>query len=145
MKFLDQKNVIGSSANELVEKHSFDLLCFLCKVLCLNYNQIESILPGQKFPNQVTNRQHLHRRVASSGYGQQELAKERRYHQLLKYICISLLLHWGGEVSSESVDSDLLFLFVSLFVSVFLFILHMWHVWYHLVGFAFLNFHNLLG
>ncbi|XP_068538559.1 leucine-rich repeat-containing protein 9 [Anas acuta] len=59
---------------------SFSGLIFLpnVKVLCLNYNQIESILPGQKFPNQVTNRQHLHRRVASSGYGQQELAKERR-------------------------------------------------------------------
>uniref|UniRef100_A0A8B9C7N4 U2A'/phosphoprotein 32 family A C-terminal domain-containing protein n=1 Tax=Anser brachyrhynchus TaxID=132585 RepID=A0A8B9C7N4_9AVES len=59
---------------------SFSGLIFLpnVKVLCLNYNQIESILPGQKSPNQVTNRQHLYRRVASSGYGQQELAKGRR-------------------------------------------------------------------
>lgn len=117
MKFLDQKNVIGSSANELAEKHSFDLLCFLCKVLCLNYNQIESILPGQKFPNQVTNRQHLHRRVASSGYGQQELAKERRYHQLLKYICISLLLHWGGKRSLQSQICCFCLFFCFLFYS----------------------------
>ncbi|XP_025943077.1 leucine-rich repeat-containing protein 9 [Apteryx rowi] len=48
------------------------------KVLCLNYNRIESILPGQKPPNQATNRQQLYQKVTSSGYGQQGLSKGRR-------------------------------------------------------------------
>ncbi|KAM6075497.1 LOW QUALITY PROTEIN: leucine-rich repeat-containing protein 9 [Chlamydotis macqueenii] len=50
---------------------SFSGLIFLpnAKVLCLNYNHIESMLPAQKLPNQVTNRQQLYK-VASHGYGQ---------------------------------------------------------------------------
>ncbi|XP_021258394.1 leucine-rich repeat-containing protein 9-like isoform X2 [Numida meleagris] len=59
---------------------SFSGLIFLpnVKVLCLNYNHIESILPGQKSANEITNRQQLHRKVVSSGYGQEEYTKGRR-------------------------------------------------------------------
>ncbi|XP_010216399.1 PREDICTED: leucine-rich repeat-containing protein 9-like [Tinamus guttatus] len=59
---------------------SFSGLIFLpnVKVLCLNYNRIESILPRQKPPNQPTNRQQLYQKVTSSGYGQQGLSKGRR-------------------------------------------------------------------
>ncbi|KAM6134155.1 LOW QUALITY PROTEIN: leucine-rich repeat-containing protein 9 [Phoenicopterus ruber ruber] len=55
---------------------SFSGLIFLpnAKVLCLNYNHVESILPGQKLLNQVTNRQQLYK-VASRGYEQEGLAK----------------------------------------------------------------------
>ncbi|KAM6311321.1 LOW QUALITY PROTEIN: leucine-rich repeat-containing protein 9 [Aegotheles albertisi] len=57
---------------------SFSGFIFLpnAKVLCLNYNHIESILPGQKLPNQVTSTQELYK-VTSHGYGQQGLAKGR--------------------------------------------------------------------
>ncbi|XP_061700025.1 leucine-rich repeat-containing protein 9 isoform X2 [Syngnathoides biaculeatus] len=47
------------------------------KVLCLNYNRIESILPRQK--TFLTNRQMLHNKVHSSGYGQQSLCKGSRH------------------------------------------------------------------
>ncbi|XP_064369582.1 leucine-rich repeat-containing protein 9 [Dromaius novaehollandiae] len=59
---------------------SFSGLIFLpnVKVLCLNYNRIESILPRQKPPNQAANRQQLYQKVTSSGYGQQGLSKGRR-------------------------------------------------------------------
>uniref|UniRef100_A0A8C2Y7E4 Leucine-rich repeat-containing protein 9-like n=1 Tax=Coturnix japonica TaxID=93934 RepID=A0A8C2Y7E4_COTJA len=59
---------------------SFSGLIFLpnVKVLCLNYNHIESILPRQKTANELTNRQQLHRKVISSGYGQQEYTKGGR-------------------------------------------------------------------
>ncbi|XP_009668984.2 leucine-rich repeat-containing protein 9 [Struthio camelus] len=59
---------------------SFSGLIFLpnVKVLCLNYNRIESILPRQKPPNQATNRQQLYQKVTSSGYGQQGISKGRR-------------------------------------------------------------------
>ncbi|XP_073494840.1 leucine-rich repeat-containing protein 9 isoform X2 [Phyllobates terribilis] len=52
---------------------SFSGLVFLShvKVLYLNYNHIESILPRQKSQNPLTNRQMLHQKVNSSGYGQQ--------------------------------------------------------------------------
>ncbi|XP_061650866.1 leucine-rich repeat-containing protein 9 isoform X3 [Phyllopteryx taeniolatus] len=46
------------------------------KVLCLNYNRVESILPRQK--TFLTNRQMLHNKVHSSGYGQQSLCKGSR-------------------------------------------------------------------
>lgn len=45
----------------------------LSQALCLNYNQIESILPRPK--THLTNRQILHSKVHSSGYGQQRSAK----------------------------------------------------------------------
>ncbi|XP_015679300.1 leucine-rich repeat-containing protein 9 [Protobothrops mucrosquamatus] len=59
---------------------SFSGLIFLpnVKVLCLNYNHIESILPRQKPSNHLTNRQLLHQKVMSSGYGQQGASKSNR-------------------------------------------------------------------
>ncbi|XP_040557565.1 leucine-rich repeat-containing protein 9 isoform X2 [Gallus gallus] len=80
---------------------SFSGLIFLpnVKVLCLNYNHIESILPGQKSANDVTNRQQLHRKVISSGYGQEEYTKGRRdegFEENLPPIMQSLeVLHLG--------------------------------------------------
>nr|XP_057946424.1 leucine-rich repeat-containing protein 9 isoform X2 [Doryrhamphus excisus] len=47
------------------------------KVLYLNHNRIESILPRQK--TFLTNRQMLHNKVHSSGYGQQSLCKGNRH------------------------------------------------------------------
>ncbi|XP_049595742.1 leucine-rich repeat-containing protein 9 isoform X1 [Syngnathus scovelli] len=47
------------------------------KILSLNYNRIESILPRQK--TFLTNRQMLHNKVHSSGYGQQTLCKGSRH------------------------------------------------------------------
>uniref|UniRef100_A0A669QJU4 Leucine rich repeat containing 9 n=1 Tax=Phasianus colchicus TaxID=9054 RepID=A0A669QJU4_PHACC len=68
-------------------------------VLCLNYNHIESILPGQKSADELTNRQQLHRKVISSGYGQQEYTKGRRdagFEENLPPIMQSLeVLHLG--------------------------------------------------
>ncbi|XP_070606504.1 leucine-rich repeat-containing protein 9 isoform X4 [Erythrolamprus reginae] len=59
---------------------SFSGLIFLpnIKVLCLNYNHIESILPRQKPSNHLTSRQLLHQKVMSSGYGQQGSSKSSR-------------------------------------------------------------------
>uniref|UniRef100_A0A8C3M464 Leucine rich repeat containing 9 n=1 Tax=Chrysolophus pictus TaxID=9089 RepID=A0A8C3M464_CHRPC len=80
---------------------SFSGLIFLpnVKVLCLNYNHIESILPGQKSADELTNRQQLHRKVISSGYGQQEYTKGRRdagFEENLPPIMQSLeVLHLG--------------------------------------------------
>ncbi|MEE6494039.1 hypothetical protein FKM82_017005 [Ascaphus truei] len=56
---------------------SFSGLIFLpnIKNLNLNHNHIESILPRQKPHNQLTNRQILHQKVNSSGYGQQGTSK----------------------------------------------------------------------
>uniref|UniRef100_A0A8C1SLJ3 Leucine rich repeat containing 9 n=1 Tax=Cyprinus carpio TaxID=7962 RepID=A0A8C1SLJ3_CYPCA len=52
---------------------SFSGLVFLpnIKVLSLNYNHIESILPRQKVQSHMSNKQILHHKVSSSGYGQQ--------------------------------------------------------------------------
>ncbi|XP_075049503.1 leucine-rich repeat-containing protein 9 [Mixophyes fleayi] len=52
---------------------SFSGLIFLSQIkkLYLGYNHIESILPRQKSQNHLTNRQILHQKVNSSGYGQQ--------------------------------------------------------------------------
>ncbi|KAK2826054.1 hypothetical protein Q5P01_020268 [Channa striata] len=57
---------------------SFSGLIYLpnIKALCLNYNHIESILPRQKV--HLTNRQILHNKVHSSGYGQQITSKVSR-------------------------------------------------------------------
>ncbi|XP_075874195.1 leucine-rich repeat-containing protein 9 isoform X2 [Nelusetta ayraudi] len=54
---------------------SFSGLIYLpnIKALCLNYNHIESILPRPK--THLTNRQILHSKVHSSGYGQQRSTK----------------------------------------------------------------------
>ncbi|KAM9708384.1 leucine-rich repeat-containing protein 9 [Menidia menidia] len=48
------------------------------KALCLNYNHIESILPRHKTQAHLTNRQMLHSKVHSSGYGQQNPSKASR-------------------------------------------------------------------
>ncbi|XP_039994007.1 leucine-rich repeat-containing protein 9 isoform X3 [Xiphias gladius] len=59
---------------------SFSGLIYLpnIKVLCLNYNHIESILPRQKTQTHLTNRQILYSKVHSSGYGQQSTSKGNR-------------------------------------------------------------------
>ncbi|XP_061469286.1 leucine-rich repeat-containing protein 9 isoform X2 [Rhineura floridana] len=59
---------------------SFSGLVYLpnVKVLCLNYNHIDSILPRQKPPNHLTNRQLLYQKVTSSGYGQHGASKGSR-------------------------------------------------------------------
>ncbi|XP_043404866.1 leucine-rich repeat-containing protein 9 isoform X4 [Chelonia mydas] len=59
---------------------SFSGLIFLpnVKILCLNYNHIESVLPRQKPQNHLTNRQQLYQKVTSSGYGQQGSSKVSR-------------------------------------------------------------------
>ncbi|KAM6255875.1 LOW QUALITY PROTEIN: leucine-rich repeat-containing protein 9 [Spheniscus humboldti] len=72
------RNVCGMNLQNN-NRMSFSGLIFLpnAKVLCLNYSHTESILPGQKLPNQVTNRQQLYN-LASHGYGQEGLAKESK-------------------------------------------------------------------
>ncbi|KAF5922784.1 hypothetical protein HPG69_013129 [Diceros bicornis minor] len=59
---------------------SFSGLIYLpnVKVLCLNYNHIESIMPRLKPQTHLTNRQLLHQKVPSSGYGQQGTPKINR-------------------------------------------------------------------
>ncbi|XP_077180065.1 leucine-rich repeat-containing protein 9 [Paroedura picta] len=80
---------------------NFSGLIFLpnIKVLCLNYNHIESILPRSKPPNHLTNRQLLHQKVTSSGYGQQGPTKTSRdvgFNESLPPIMQSLeVLHLG--------------------------------------------------
>uniref|UniRef100_A0A3Q2ZV72 Leucine rich repeat containing 9 n=1 Tax=Kryptolebias marmoratus TaxID=37003 RepID=A0A3Q2ZV72_KRYMA len=48
------------------------------KALCLNHNHIESILPRHKTQAHLTNKQILHSKVHSSGYGQQSPSKANR-------------------------------------------------------------------
>ncbi|XP_036887666.1 leucine-rich repeat-containing protein 9 [Sturnira hondurensis] len=59
---------------------SFSGLIYLpnVKVLCLNYNHIESIMPRLKPQIHLTNRQLLYQKVPSSGYGQQGTSKMNR-------------------------------------------------------------------
>uniref|UniRef100_A0A8C0WVT3 U2A'/phosphoprotein 32 family A C-terminal domain-containing protein n=1 Tax=Castor canadensis TaxID=51338 RepID=A0A8C0WVT3_CASCN len=59
---------------------SFGGLIYLpnVKVLCLNYNHIESIVPRLKPQTHLTNRQLLYQKVSSSGYGQQGASKTNR-------------------------------------------------------------------
>ncbi|XP_035117929.2 leucine-rich repeat-containing protein 9 isoform X2 [Callithrix jacchus] len=59
---------------------SFSGLIYLpnVKVLCLNYNHIESITPRLKPQTHLTNRQLLYQKVPSSGYGQQGISKTNR-------------------------------------------------------------------
>ncbi|XP_021103662.1 leucine-rich repeat-containing protein 9 isoform X2 [Heterocephalus glaber] len=59
---------------------SFSGLIYLpnVKVLCLNYNHIESIIPKLKPHNHLTNKQMLYQKVPSSGYGQQGTPKTNR-------------------------------------------------------------------
>uniref|UniRef100_A0A8D2KR37 Leucine rich repeat containing 9 n=1 Tax=Varanus komodoensis TaxID=61221 RepID=A0A8D2KR37_VARKO len=80
---------------------SFSGLIFLpnIKVLCLNYNHIESIIPRQKPSSHLTNRQLLYQKVTSSGYGQQGASKGNRdagFSETLPPIMESLeVLHLG--------------------------------------------------
>uniref|UniRef100_A0A8C5RGK4 Leucine rich repeat containing 9 n=1 Tax=Laticauda laticaudata TaxID=8630 RepID=A0A8C5RGK4_LATLA len=76
---------------------SFSGLIFLpnIKVLCLNYNHIESILPRQKPSNHLTNRQLLHQKVMSSGYGQQGSSKSRVSESLSPIMESLEVLHLG--------------------------------------------------
>uniref|UniRef100_A0A9J8APC6 Leucine rich repeat containing 9 n=2 Tax=Cyprinus carpio TaxID=7962 RepID=A0A9J8APC6_CYPCA len=72
---------------------SFSGLVFLpnIKVLSLNYNHIESILPRQKVQSHMSNKQILHHKVSSSGYGQQN-----RLNDNLEPLMSSLeVLHLG--------------------------------------------------
>uniref|UniRef100_S4RKD9 Leucine rich repeat containing 9 n=1 Tax=Petromyzon marinus TaxID=7757 RepID=S4RKD9_PETMA len=48
------------------------------QVLNLNYNQIESVVPRARPPATLTGRQQLYQKVASSGYGPQNVAKATR-------------------------------------------------------------------
>ncbi|CAO2586559.1 Leucine-rich repeat-containing protein 9 [Lemmus lemmus] len=59
---------------------SFSGLIYLpsVKVLCLNYNHIESIIPRLKPQTHLSNRQLLYQKVPSSGYGQQGTSKLNR-------------------------------------------------------------------
>ncbi|XP_055989754.1 leucine-rich repeat-containing protein 9 [Sorex fumeus] len=59
---------------------SFSGLIYLprVKVLCLNYNHIESIIPRLKPQTHLTNRQLLYQKVSSSGYGLQTASKVTR-------------------------------------------------------------------
>nr|XP_021516480.1 leucine-rich repeat-containing protein 9-like [Meriones unguiculatus] len=59
---------------------SFSGLIYLpsVKVLCLNYNHIESIMPRVKPQTHLSNRQLLYQKVPSSGYGQQGISKLNR-------------------------------------------------------------------
>ncbi|KFO22867.1 Leucine-rich repeat-containing protein 9 [Fukomys damarensis] len=59
---------------------SFSGLIYLpnVKVLCLNYNHIESIVPRLKPQAHLTNKQMLYQKVPSSGYGQQGPSKLNR-------------------------------------------------------------------
>ncbi|XP_064148616.1 leucine-rich repeat-containing protein 9 [Loxodonta africana] len=59
---------------------SFSGLIYLpnVKVLCLNYNHIESIMPRLTPQTHLTNRQLLYHKVPSSGYGQQGASKTNR-------------------------------------------------------------------
>ncbi|XP_060274102.1 leucine-rich repeat-containing protein 9 isoform X7 [Ovis aries] len=59
---------------------SFSGLIYLpnVKVLCLNYNHIESIIPRLKPQTHLTSRQLLYQKVPSSGYGQQGTSKINR-------------------------------------------------------------------
>ncbi|XP_048830995.1 leucine-rich repeat-containing protein 9 [Brienomyrus brachyistius] len=59
---------------------SFSGLIYLpkIKVLYLNYNRIESILPQHKSPVHPNGRQTLYHKVSSSGYGQQNLSRANR-------------------------------------------------------------------
>ncbi|XP_024305335.1 leucine-rich repeat-containing protein 9 isoform X3 [Homo sapiens] len=59
---------------------SFSGLIYLpnVKVLCLNYNHIESIMPRLKPQTHLTSRQLLYQKVPSSGYGQQGISKTNR-------------------------------------------------------------------
>ncbi|KAM9380999.1 LOW QUALITY PROTEIN: leucine-rich repeat-containing protein 9 [Phaethornis superciliosus] len=50
-------NKLKSKDINILYKHTPNI--FSLNVLCLNYNHIESILPRQKLPNQVTSRQEL--------------------------------------------------------------------------------------
>ncbi|XP_018417573.1 PREDICTED: leucine-rich repeat-containing protein 9-like [Nanorana parkeri] len=78
---------------------SFSGLIFLphIKNLYLNYNHIESILPKQKSQNHLTNRQILHQKVNSSGYGQQGKAtRDALFGEMMTPIMQSLeVLHLG--------------------------------------------------
>ncbi|XP_056401266.1 leucine-rich repeat-containing protein 9 isoform X2 [Hyla sarda] len=78
---------------------SFSGLIFLphVKNLYLNYNHIESILPRQKSQNHLTNRQILHQKVNSSGYGQQgKNNRDTLFGESLSPIMQSLeVLHLG--------------------------------------------------
>ncbi|CAJ1073591.1 leucine-rich repeat-containing protein 9 isoform X2 [Xyrichtys novacula] len=58
---------------------SFSGLIYLpnIKVLSLNHNRIESILPRQKPQARLTNKQILHSKVHSSGYGQRSSTKKK--------------------------------------------------------------------
>ncbi|XP_051504244.1 leucine-rich repeat-containing protein 9 [Myxocyprinus asiaticus] len=58
---------------------SFSGLIFLpnIKVLSLNYNHIESILPRQKVQSHMSSKQILYHKVSSSGYGQQNSRPSR--------------------------------------------------------------------
>lgn len=73
--------------------YSFE--CFVStQMLFLNYNHIESILPRQKVQSHMSNKQILHHKVTSSGYGQQN-SRLSRYHT---HIHLEII-HWTDLVA----------------------------------------------
>ncbi|KAM5273608.1 leucine-rich repeat-containing protein 9 [Ctenodactylus gundi] len=77
---IDQFRSVSSVNLQNNNLTSFSGLIYLpnVKVLCLNYNHIESIMPGLKPQSQLKNRQLLYQKVPSSGYGQQGTSKTNR-------------------------------------------------------------------
>ncbi|XP_053088423.1 leucine-rich repeat-containing protein 9 isoform X1 [Pangasianodon hypophthalmus] len=92
---------------------SFSGLVYLpnVKVLCLNYNHIESILPRQKTHTHLSSRQQLYQKVHSSGYGQQiskSSSKECVCVESLEPLMCSLeVLHLGYNGISNLSDVQL--------------------------------------
>ncbi|XP_053331520.1 leucine-rich repeat-containing protein 9 [Spea bombifrons] len=77
---------------------SFSGLIFLSNVknLYLNHNRIESLLPRQKSQHHLTNRQILHQKVTSSGYGQSKGSRDALCGETLAPVMPSLeVLHLG--------------------------------------------------
>ncbi|MCJ8731078.1 hypothetical protein PDJAM_G00191760 [Pangasius djambal] len=92
---------------------SFSGLVYLpnVKVLYLNYNHIESILPRQKAHTHLSSRQQLYQKVHSSGYGQQiskSSSKECVCVESLEPLMSSLeVLHLGYNGISNLSDVQL--------------------------------------
>ncbi|XP_060780549.1 leucine-rich repeat-containing protein 9 [Neoarius graeffei] len=92
---------------------SFSGLVYLpnIKVLYLNYNHIESILPLQKVHTHLSSRQQLYQKVHSSGYGQQSSKSSSKecvnVESLEPLMCSLEVLHLGYNGISNLRDVQL--------------------------------------
>ncbi|KAF5890679.1 leucine-rich repeat-containing protein 9-like, partial [Clarias magur] len=91
---------------------SFSGLVYLpnVKVLYLNHNHIESILPRQKANTHLTSRQQLYQKVHSSGYGQQSNKNSIEsvgVQSLEPLMCSLEVLHLGHNSISNLSDMQL--------------------------------------